>query len=113
MAEVVANSEDLAGLSRSVVDLMEFAVDVVGCLADSGDHGTRQGLAVRESTGEFNNVLVPALFQAIDSVRLHAEVTLGIAVAVSAAETSTMADVTARQTNAENALANAVTTKAV
>ncbi|MGB3303608.1 hypothetical protein [Gordonia sp. (in: high G+C Gram-positive bacteria)] len=104
MADVRVNELDLETLSHSLDEAMQFAVDVIGCLSQSGDHGSRQGLAIVEAIGQLDMALLPALVNVIQSINSHSASALELAKIVSTTESGVVSNVRAAHGRAESEL---------
>ncbi|MFT4125629.1 MAG: hypothetical protein QM662_05305 [Gordonia sp. (in: high G+C Gram-positive bacteria)] len=104
MPVIAADADGIDDFASWVAQLAEGALAVIECLDISGNHGTRQGMAVNAAIAEFQTVLGPDVKRALHEVSEHARATSAIAGIVRETETQMVATTSAIQAKAETEL---------
>ncbi|MFW0791389.1 hypothetical protein [Gordonia sp. CPCC 205333] len=87
MANFSADPDGMEQLAGTMVQMIEGALVAIECLANSGSHGDRQGVAITASVAEFHTQLGPNIVRALDEVRQHGETTQRLAAIIKAHDT--------------------------
>ncbi|GAB17776.1 hypothetical protein GOEFS_039_00100 [Gordonia effusa NBRC 100432] len=104
MANFSADPDGMEQLAGTVVQMIEGAFVAIECLANSGSHGSRQGVAIQASVTEFQTQLGPNIVRALNEVREHGETTQRLAAIVKAHEAGLVGMIGKAQSESETEL---------